>query len=237
VAVKVGEGALRDYLIDLYPYEEEERVTAVGIILKDVSELRRLEKEARRLMDELQHRVKNTLATVNSIITQTTATKTGHPDLAETLKKRISALGKTHDLLMSRDWQGASLHDILSSELMPFGEARKITMDGPQVELPSKHAISLTLTLHELATNAAKYGALSKTGGSLDVNWIVRADGAGREITINWLEKFAKPIILGRPVESFGTRLIKNVVAHDLRGSCEHQLDQHGLSCKISAPI
>jgi two-component system CheB/CheR fusion protein len=237
VTVRAGAGTLQDFLIDIYPYEEEGRVTAVGIILKDVSELRRLEKETRHLMDELQHRVKNTLATVNSIISQTTATKKGHPDLADTLKKRISALAKTHDLLMSRDWQGASLHDILNSELTPFGETRTIRLDGPPVDLSSKHAISLTLTVHELATNAAKYGALSKNGGSLEVTWVVKADGAGREVTITWLERFAKAIDIGTPVESFGTRLIKNVVAHDLRGSCAHHLDQHGLTCRITAPI
>jgi len=237
VTVRTEAGTLQDFLIDIYPYKEEGRVTAVGIVLKDVSELRRLEKETRHLMDELQHRVKNTLATVNSIISQTTATKQGHPDLADTLKKRISALAKTHDLLMSRDWQGASLHDILKSELTPFGETRTIRMDGPAVDLSSKHAISLTLTVHELATNAAKYGALSKNGGTLDVTWVVKADGAGSEVTIDWVERFAAPVDIGTPVESFGTRLIKNVVAHDLRGSCAHHLDRHGLTCRITAPI
>jgi two-component sensor histidine kinase len=181
--------------------------------------------------------VKNTLATVNSIISQTTATKKGHPDLADTLKKRIGALAKTHDLLMSRDWQGASLHDILNSELTPFGANRTIRLNGPPVEFSSKHAISLTLTVHELATNAAKYGALSQTGGTLDVTWMVKADGVGREVTIEWVERFAAPIDIGQPVESFGTRLIKNVVAHDLRGSCTHHLDQHGLTCRITAPV
>ena len=101
VSVRMNGDGLRDYLIDFYPYEEDGRATAVGIILKDVTELRRLEKELRRLMDELQHRVKNTLATVASIVNQTVAVKNDKADLVDTLKRRIGALAATHNLLTS----------------------------------------------------------------------------------------------------------------------------------------
>ncbi len=157
-------------------------------------------------------------------------TKVDNTDLAETLKSRIRALAATHDLLTTRDWRGAALQDILKSELMPFEQTKKVRLNGPPVELPSKHALSLTLTLHELTTNAAKYGALSKVGGTLDINWLVTVDGSGREITINWQEAFASPINLNQLVESFGTRLIKNAVVHDLRGACDHRLGTDGLT-------
>src|SRR6185436_3850236 len=168
--IRTTSGEVRDFLIDLYPYEEDGRVTAVGLILKDVTEIRRLEKEMRRLMDELQHRVKNTLATVNSIINQTVNGKTDREDMANTLKKRVAALAATHDLLTGRDWQGASLQEILEAELGPYDRLKRISLKGPSVELPPKHALALTLTLHELATNAAKYGALSERGGRLEVD-------------------------------------------------------------------
>jgi two-component system, chemotaxis family, CheB/CheR fusion protein len=236
-SIKTASGEVRDFLVDAYPYEENGRVTAVGLILKDVTELRRLEKEMRRLMDELQHRVKNTLATVNSIINQTVGTKSDRAELAETLKSRIGALAATHDLLTTGDWQGASLRRILETELIPFGQNERITLHGPQLDLPPKHALALTLTIHELATNAAKYGALSKNGGKLDVSWVVTMDATGRQLTLDWIETVDNQIQTARVVESFGMRLIKNAVAHDLRGACAHNLASGGLNCKITFPF
>jgi two-component system, chemotaxis family, CheB/CheR fusion protein len=231
-----GEG-IRDFLMDLYPYEEDGLVTAVGIVVKDVTELRRLEKELRRLMDELQHRVKNTLATVASIVNQTVATQASRGDLIDTLKLRIGALAATHNLLTQRDWKDASLQEILQAELGPFDHVDRIHQSGPQVMLPPKHALTLTLTLHELATNAAKYGALAHEGGRLDIAWMVSVDGAGRDLTLNWRES-GVPLVASESVkESFGTRLIKNAVVHDLQGQCDHRLLESGLICTITVPF
>ncbi len=236
--IRTADGILRDFLVDLYPYVEDGAVKAVGLILKDVTELRRLEKEMRRLMDELQHRVKNTLATVNSIINQTIGSRAqNRADVADTLKKRIGALAATHDLLTTRDWNGASLQKILEAELEPFEQTRRVMLHGPAVELPPKHALALTLTLHELTTNAAKYGALSAAGEKLDVDWAVKVDGAGREITINWAEEVSSPISSTPVIENFGMKLIRNAVKHDLRGKCEYNLMPQGLNCRITVPF
>ena len=236
ITVKLGGAAAQDFLIDIYPYKEEGRVTAVGIILKEVTELHRLEKELRRLMDELQHRVKNTLATVASIVNQTVSSKAERTELVETLKKRLGAMARTHDLLTLRDWRDASLAQILETELKPFDHKDRIKLTGPAVDLPPKHALSLTLTLHELATNAAKYGALSQPGGKLNINWVVSVDGSGRRLVIHWVETGVNGISQ-TPVESFGTRLIKNAVVHDLQGQCEHNLLTGGLACTITVPF
>lgn len=230
-----GQDPARDYLIDIYPYEEDGRVTAVGLILKEVTEIRRLEKELRRLMDELQHRVKNTLATVASIITRTAGSKTDRFDLADTLKKRIGALAATHDLLTVRDWQGAPLQQIIETELDPFGQSDRITLSGPAVDLPPKHALAMTLTLHELATNAAKYGALSNKGGTLHISWLVNLDGDGRRLMLDWREKCEQPCVPPKS-EGFGMQLIKNAIPHDLRGRCEHTTTPEGVRCKITVP-
>jgi two-component system CheB/CheR fusion protein len=231
-----GEG-VQDVLIDFYPYQEDGRVTAVGIILMDVTELRRLEKELRRLMDELQHRVKNTLATVGSIVNQTVGIRADRIDLVDALKRRIGALAATHSLLTSRDWRDASLHQIIDAELMPFDHKDRITTSGPRVDLPPKHALTLTMTLHELATNAAKYGALAHQGGRLAVHWVVSVDAAARRLTLEWMES-GVPAIPGAGVkESFGTRLIKNAVVHDLQGECDYQLLPGGVACTITVPF
>ena len=240
ITLSSGDEPARDYLIDIYPYVEEGRVTAVGIILKEVTELRHLEKELRRLMDELQHRVKNTLATVTSIINRTVTSKADPQILADTLKKRIGALAATHDLLTTRDWQGASLRQIIETELTPFGQSvgqsDRITLNGPPVELPPKHALAMTLTLHELATNAAKYGALSDKGGTLTISWAVNVDGSGRRLTLDWTEHCAKPCT-AQVGEGFGMQLIKNAIPHDLQGRCEHQLLPEGVKCILTVPF
>lgn len=228
-----GEG-MRDFLIDFYPYEEDGRVTAVGVVLKDVTELRRLEKELRRLMDELQHRVKNTLATVASIVNQTVGSKTERAELVDTLKRRIGALAATHTLLTLRDWRDASLRDILEAELTPYEHQDRIKLEGPDVRLPPKHALSLTLTLHELTTNAAKYGALAQQGGKLEVTWVVSVDAAGRQLTVRWVESGVTGISPADIKPGFGTRLIKSAVAHDLQGTCEYRLASSGLTCTLS---
>jgi two-component system CheB/CheR fusion protein len=237
-AVRMNGDALRDYLIDFFPYEEEDnRITGVGIILKDVTELRALEKELRRLMDELQHRVKNTLATVASIVNQTVAVKDDKADLVDTLKRRIGALAATHNLLTTRDWRDASLLDLIEAELTPFDHRDRITLKGPTVRLPPKHALTLTLTLHELATNAAKYGALARESGRLSIDWMVTEDGSQRLLQLNWIEtgvnrKDAPPVKGG-----FGSRLIRNGVVYDLQGTCEYRLQEDGLVCRLTVPF
>lgn len=232
--VRINGDPARDFLIDFYPYEEDGRVTAVGVILKDVTEIRRLEKELRRLMDELQHRVKNTLATVASIVNQTVGTKTERIELVDTLKRRIGALAATHNLLTQQDWRDASLRDILDAELTPYDHQDRIRLDGPEVRLPPKHALSLTLTLHELATNAAKYGALAHEGGKLVIDWIVSVDAAGQCLTLRWVETGVPGISSNDVKESFGTRLIRNAVMHDLQGTCDYRLATGGLTCTFS---
>ncbi len=236
-AVDAEGGDARDYLIDFYPYQEDGRVVAVGIIFKDVTELRRLERELRRLMDELQHRVKNTLATVASIVNQTVATKSNQEDLVETLRRRVGALAATHDLLTQHDWRHVSLLDIIKAELDPFEQLNRIALSGPNVSLPPKHALTLTMTLHELATNAAKYGALAHPDGKLAIEWVVREDGAGRGLTMKWTESgFCGPAPAAVK-ESFGTRLIRNAIVYDLQGQCNYELSPNGVTCTLSAPF
>jgi two-component system CheB/CheR fusion protein len=235
--VSVTGATPQDFLIDFYPYQEDGRAVAVGILLKDVTELRHLERELRRLMDELQHRVKNTLATVASIVNQTVATKDDRVELVNTLKKRIGALAATHALLTLHDWRDASLKDILATEFEPFEHRERVTLDGPEVRLPPKHALTLTLTLHELATNAAKYGALDAPGGQLNVSWSVNEDGAGKCLTIRWEETGTAHPNGAKINEGFGSRLIRNAVVHDLQGQVEHALTPDGLHCRIRVAI
>ena len=105
------------------------------------------------------------------------------------------------------------------------------------VRLPPKHALTLTLTLHELATNAAKYGALAQEKGRLSIDWMVTEDGSQRLLLLNWIETGVQRASTARIKEGFGTRLIKNGVVYDLQGACEYQLAESGMFCKLSIPL
>ena len=233
VTVRLEGGRGQDFLIDFYPYDEDGEASAVGVIVKEVTEVKRLEREARRLMDELQHRVKNTLATVLSIVNQTVKTKGDKDALVDTLKKRIGALAATHDLLTQADWRSVPLQTIIEAELRPFDHKDRIVLRGPMVMLPPKHALTITLTLHELATNAAKYGAIAHPNGKLEVDWSVNVDEAGQRLTLHWTET-GVPVAKKSPRDSFGAKLIRNAVKHDLRGESDYRLADDGVKCTVS---
>jgi two-component system CheB/CheR fusion protein len=233
ITVRLDGEHAQDFLIDFYPYNEGDETMAVGVIVKEVTEVKRLEREARRLMDELQHRVKNTLATVLSIVNQTVKTKTDKNDLVHSLKNRIGALAATHDLLTQADWRSVPLRAIIDAELRPFDHHERITLRGPPVMLPPKHALCMTLTLHELATNAAKYGAIAHAAGKLQVDWSVNVDDSGQRLTLHWSET-GVPVAKKAPKDSFGAKLIRNAVKHDLKGTCDYRLAEDGVKCAVS---
>ena len=182
------------------------------------------------LMAELNHRVKNNLATVQSIAVQT-ARRSG--DMAEFLDKfegRLGALARTHDVLTQNAWTQAGLAALLQRELASFGD--RVRIDGPPVELPAPQALALGLIGHELATNAAKYGAF-RGEGTVSVTWTEPEPGVVRLV---WEERGGGPTEPGK-AEGFGMQLIRRLAAGDLRGShrVEHLAD--GLRIEIVFPI
>jgi len=181
------------------------------------------------LTRELNHRVKNTLANVLSIIALTRRRATGLDEFAESLTGRIMALSATHDLLTGLSWEPAPLRAVIAAELAPYTEGHDhvIAVDGPEVALAPQDALSLGLAIHELATNAAKYGALSQPDGLLSLD--CRADGD--QAMLSWRE--VTPNLQGRAFkQGFGTRLIERLAA-DLGGSAALALLPHGLEVEI----
>jgi len=202
-------------------------------IARDVTERRRAEERQRLLVNELNHRVKNTLALVQGLALQ--SFKDGR-DMAEAraaFQLRLAALAAAHDLLTRESWEGATL-EALAAETLGLhdgGEAR-IAWQGPPVRLNPKAAVSLVMALHELCTNAAKYGALSVPGGRVEVGWSVDGD----LLTILWRERGGPPV---RPPErrGFGFRMIERALAADLDGSARLDFEPEGLICRIEASL
>lgn len=191
--------------------------------------------ERQKLMiDELNHRVKNTLATVQSIAMQTARSHADPKTFAQGFQARLLALSHTHDLLTRSHWEGADLREILEHETEAHG-ATRVSLNGPRVALDPAAALSLGMIFHELATNAAKYGALSAEGGRIQIDWSV-ANQTNRRLTLSWRELGGPPVV--KPERrGFGSRLIERNVHHDLAGQVELSYATDGFVAEISIPL
>ncbi|WP_120077097.1 CHASE domain-containing protein [Aurantiacibacter odishensis] len=187
------------------------------------------------LTRELNHRVKNTLANVLSIIALTRRRATDVDEFATGLDGRIRALSATHDLLTQSDWGSTPVRSVIDAELLPYAhnDDHSVEMIGPEVELAPNDALSLGLAVHELATNAAKYGALSKPGGKVSVHWRLVSQDLVR---VEWLERGGPPVKQERS-RGFGMDLIERIVAHELRHPVELDFDPEGVRCVLLIPV
>lgn len=206
--------------------------------LEDEASLKWFEEQAsirNSLTRELNHRVKNTLANVLSIIALTRRRATALDEFADGLDGRIRALSATHDLLTKSDWGTTPIRSVLEAELLPYAEGsdHEVDLQGPDIELAPNDALSLGLAIHELATNAAKYGALSQPGGTVTVNWKMVAPGLMR---IEWKETGGPPVPPQRG-RGFGTDLIERIVAHELKNPVDLAFEPDGVRCVLTVPV
>ncbi|EJC83237.1 PAS domain S-box [Rhizobium leguminosarum bv. trifolii WSM2297] len=213
----------------------------VGAInmLVDITERKQAESRQKTLIDELNHRVKNTLATVQSLSRQSARHAEDLDDFLHRFEDRLLSLSRAHDLLTKRHWQDAPLDSLIREVLVPLaGEAAwRIKFDGPPAALDPRAALSLTMTLNELATNAIKYGALSSEAGALSLSWRLQDEaGAQSTLVLEWHEQDGPPV---RPPtrRGFGTRLMERSIERDLGGEFDLSFEPTGVSCLISIPV
>lgn len=183
------------------------------------------------MIDELNHRVKNTLATVQSIAMQTARSHLDIASFARSFQARLIALSHTHDLLTRSHWEGAELVDVLLHETQAHGHNR-IRLDGPAISLSPSAALSLGMIIHELATNAAKYGALSSPGGLVTIDWYLESLQE-RRLVLNWRET-GGPGVTPPTRRGFGARLIERNIRHDLAGTLVLDYATSGLNAKMT---
>jgi PAS domain S-box-containing protein len=218
-------------------------------VVQDVTERREAEERQRLLVAELNHRVKNSLATVRSLARQTMRHAASPEGFGRAFEARLSALAITHDLLTRTSWRGTDLRLLLSRELEPYaprpaagdgaappGLGPAVAMDGPDVHLTSRATLSLGLAFHELATNAAKYGCLSAEGGRLRVSWSVEERAGLPWLSFDWAETGGPPAAPA-PRQGFGTYLIRRLLTHELGGRAEVDHSPAGLRCRIEIPL
>ncbi|MEO0590851.1 MAG: CHASE domain-containing protein [Pseudomonadota bacterium] len=187
------------------------------------------------LTRELNHRVKNTLANVLSILALTRRRASGLDDFADSLEGRIRSLSATHDLLTGTDWGTTPLRSVVEAELQHFraGGDHIISVDGPPVELAPNDALSFGLAIHELATNAAKYGALSVPEGRVSIYWTLIED---HMVEVEWREREG-PEVKEERGRGFGTELIEKIVAHELRHPVQLVFEREGVRCVMRVPV
>jgi PAS domain S-box-containing protein len=203
-----------------------------GVVM-DVTERRRAEEHQRLLINELNHRVKNSLAIVQGLAQQSFKADPASKSARQAFDGRLAALAAAHDLLTQQSWQSADLRSIVEGVVAPYaGGSNRFAVEGPELALPPKVAVSLALGLHELCTNAAKYGALSVPNGEVRVIW---AAEAGR-LRLEWREAGGPPVA-APATRGFGTRMIERGLSAELRGKVEIRFEAEGVVCTVDAEL
>ena len=212
----------------------------VGAInmLVDITERKRSEDQRHLLVNELNHRVKNTLATVQSIAAQSFR-RESESDSYRWFEGRLVALSEAHDVLSRENWEAAPLHDIIAQVVAPLEdeERQRFAIEGPLVRLRPKVALSLAMVLHELCTNAAKYGALSNgSSGRILIQWRLSGDDDARILHLRWQET-GGPAVATPLRKGFGSRLIEQGLARELGAEVRLIYAVEGVVCEIDAPL
>jgi two-component sensor histidine kinase len=208
-------------------------------ITRDETPLKVADEQRILLLNELNHRIKNTLAMVQSIIANTLRAKNVDPAVRTDLTNRLIALSDAHNVLVEESWAGADLMTIVQGALRPFAQDHfeVFRCDGPPTRLSPRQAVSMALVLHELATNAVKYGALVKRSGIVSVTWNQAVDSmGGRHLTLLWEERGGPPVTV--PERSgFGSRLISRSFGNESGGRAHVEFAPEGVRCVVELSL
>jgi PAS domain S-box-containing protein len=224
-------GSLLDISLTISPLKNADgKVIGASKIARDITERKRSEAQIAMLARETEHRAMNVLATVQATVHLSRA------DSPEGLKRaiegRIQALANVHRLFVASRWAGADLRSLITQELSPYDGNRRVLIDGPDLTLEPNTAQAIAVIVHELATNAAKYGALSQAGGRVRVEWSHAADG---RLILRWTET-GGPLLEPPSHQGFGTRVIETMVRDQLKGELRLDWRVEGLACEIALP-
>ncbi|WP_256731428.1 HWE histidine kinase domain-containing protein [Sphingomonas sp. dw_22] len=219
--------------------DEAGNVIQYFVSFVDLTRHRQEQAHLRMLIDELNHRVKNTLATVQSIVSQALRAPLDPEYLREAIESRIFALSRSHELLTLARWRDAGLHDLLDAALEPFGAAsgwsERFSIDGDNIRVPPNMALALGIAFHELATNAVKYGALSTETGLVEITWSLWPSADETRLVLVWKESNG-PLVAVPSTKGFGSEVIERGLAHELRAKVALEFAPGGAICTIDMP-
>ncbi|MEQ1954165.1 sensor histidine kinase [Mesorhizobium yinganensis] len=204
----------------------------------DITERKTSEERQRLLLRELNHRVKNTLATVQALASQTVRHARDPREFLEAFSSRLQALGVAHGLLSDREWRGIALRDLLRLEITPFDDEKnpRVRLDGADAYLSPDQALGLGMVTHELASNALKYGALSVPMGAVDLSWKIEGRDPSRRLKLAWRE-IGGPSVSRPDREGFGMILIRRGLDKIISSQVRHEFGLNGVVAEISLPL
>jgi PAS domain S-box-containing protein len=221
-------------------YDEDGRASRMVGVSLDITARKAAEERQRLLLDELNHRVKNTLATVQSIALQTRRGTETLESFEAAFLARLEALARVHELLSQVSWEGASLGAVVGQTLAPHlaerERAERLDLGGPDIRLGPNAAVTLTMAFHELATNAAKYGALSVPAGRVEVQWRADQPAAPSKIEIIWRESGGPPVVAPSR-RGFGSRFVERGLAREFDGAVQLEFAPEGVCCRMRIPL
>jgi PAS domain S-box-containing protein len=213
-------------------------IEGISLTARDITERKLWEEHQRLLINELNHRVKNTLATVQSVVSQTLRNAATASDAQAAVEARLVALSRAHDVLTRENWGSASLKEIVTEAIAPYYHSRegRLHVSGPDRRLPPRMALALAMALQELATNAVKYGALSNNTGEIRIEWALQRESGTTTLDLTWTERGGPPVTPPKR-RGFGTRLIERGLALELGGEVTIEFAPAGVTCAVHAPI
>ena len=223
--LRAGDGSYRQFLTRVEPLRENGVIVGWYGTNTDVTEQEQARERLQFLINELNHRVKNTLATIQLIAAQTF--REMKPDSTKTFENRILALAAVHDVLTRENWRDALLSDVIASAITHCGK-ENFDISGPEVRVSPQTASNLSMTLHELCTNAIKHGALSVPGGRVSIVWSVERGRTGLQLNLRW-EEHGGPPVSPPARKGFGLRLIERALAGDANSSIALRFEPGGL--------
>jgi two-component sensor histidine kinase len=215
--------------------DAEGRPESTIALVTDMTERKRAE-DARELLNaELDHRVKNALATVSAVVSHTQQGSRSVTNFVAALKGRLRTMATTHELLSACRWQGVSLTELVRREVAPYASRNNTEINGPEVVLEPEAGMAMAMVLHELATNAAKYGALSSKNGRVLILWERRLSMEPPDLVLEWQE-FGGPPVAVPDKPSFGTSTIRELIPYEFGGRVELTLAAEGARCRVELP-
>lgn len=221
-------------------HDTDDKVVQHFASFVDLSSHKEEQALSKTLIDELNHRVKNTLTTVKSIVTQGLRSSHSLDSIRESIDSRLFALSRSHDLLARENWRSASFFDVVQDAIKPFERGppapQAFFIHGDDLRVSPAVALALGIALHELATNAVKYGSLMTLSGSVALSWKLQPLTTDHRLLLCWQEKGGPPVV--KPTRrGFGTKVIERGLTHELEATVQLEYAQSGLVCRLEIPL
>jgi len=231
------DGSLVDVSLTISPVKNAEgNIIGASAIIRNITARKHAEAREKMLMAELDHRVKNVLARMDMVLMSSRNGSSSIDEFARTVKGRIQSMAAAHTLLSQNGWNGVGLEALVRTQLAPYTAAANITVCGTDLTLTPAAIQAMGMVLHELVTNAAKYGALSVPTGRVTVSWGLNSNGHATKLVFAWRE-FGGPPVASEARSGYGTRLIRGLVPHELGGTVDLEIAADGVDCRIEFPL